>query len=125
MYDRWFKKFLIMLTSVFRPLSTVKFISSGMTHIAKGKVGETLAKIAEDNKIHIPMACEGSGACGTCQLYITKGMNYLSPITDKENDTLDFAIQVQDNSRLACQASIITDNVEIECEIPKQSRNII
>ena len=114
-----------MLSTCFHSFSTVKFISNGVTKVVQGNVGETIAHIAEKNKVRIPMACEGSGACGTCQVYVLKGMDKLSPITDQENDTLDFAVQVQDNSRLACRARIVVDNSEIECEIPKQSRNII
>ena len=114
-----------MLTVCSNSFATVKFLSKGVAKTVQAKVGETLAQVAEKNQIRIPMACEGSGACGTCQVYVLKGMNKLSQITDQENDTLDFAIQVQDNSRLACRAQIIDDNAEIECEIPKQSRNII
>ena len=52
-------------------------------------------------------------------------MDFLTEITDRENDTLDFAIDIQDNSRLACQAVINSEDGEIEAQIPKQSRNIV
>jgi ferredoxin len=52
-------------------------------------------------------------------------MDALSEITDGENDTLDFAIDVRDDSRLACQAKIIDGDGEIELVIPEQSRNIV
>ena len=103
----------------------IRFIGKDVDKVVQGNKGESLLHIAENNGIHIPAACEGMGACGTCQVYITKGMDLLSEITDRENDTLDFAIDIQDNSRLACQAVLIADDGEIEANIPKQSRNIV
>ncbi|KAK8886467.1 hypothetical protein M9Y10_041930 [Tritrichomonas musculus] len=103
----------------------VRFIGKDVNKVVQGNKGESLLHIAEKNGIRIPAACEGMGACGTCQVYVNKGMDLLTEITDKENDTLDFAIDVQDNSRLACQAVITSDEGEIEALIPKQSRNIV
>lgn len=103
----------------------IKFVGKDVNKVVQGNKGESLLHIAEKNEIHIPAACEGMGACGTCQVYVTKGMDLLTEITDKENDTLDFAIDVQDNSRLACQAVLTSDEGEIEALIPKQSRNIV
>lgn len=103
----------------------VRFIGKDVDKVVQGNKGESLLHIAEKNGVHIPAACEGMGACGTCQVYVTKGMDLLTEITDKENDTLDFAIDIQDNSRLACQAVINADDGEVEANIPKQSRNIV
>jgi ferredoxin len=53
-----------------------------------------------------------------------KGDGAVREITDQENDTLDFAIELRAESRLACQAVIVADG-DIEVSIPTQSRNII
>lgn len=108
-----------------RSFVNIHFIGHNVDKIVKGSKGENLLQIAEKNQIHIPNACEGMGACGTCQVYIEKGMNLLSEITDRENDSLDFAVDVQDNSRLACRATLLSDEGDISVTIPKQSRNII
>jgi 2Fe-2S ferredoxin len=104
---------------------TVKFAGSGVSQVVQGLVGESLLHVAEKGKIKVPNACEGSGACATCQLYVTRGMNLLTEITDQENDTLDFAVDTRDESRLACRAVIRAGDGEIDITIPKHSRNIL
>ena len=106
-------------------LVNVKFIGNGVNKTVQGAKGESLLHVAEKNEIKIPKACEGSCACGTCQVYVIKGAELLNEASDQENDTLDFAVDVRDNSRLACSAIIKADNGEIEAEIPRHSRNII
>lgn len=108
-----------------RALVNIHFKGKDVDKIVQGAAGESLLHIAEKNGIHIPNACEGSGACATCQLYIHKGMEALAEATEKENDTLDFAVDVRDNSRLACRCVVTTDSGDVEAEIPLQSRNII
>jgi 2Fe-2S ferredoxin len=115
-----------MLTQAFRrSLVNIRFTGNGLDKIVQGLKGESLLRVAEKHGIHIPSACEGSGACATCQLYITKGSNFLKPSTAEEEDTLDFAVDVRDNSRLACRAIVTATDGEIETVVPKQSRNII
>lgn len=116
---------MLSLWATHRSLVNVHFKGKDLDKVVTGAVGESLLQIAEKNGIHIPNACEGSGACATCQLYIHKGMDALTEITDKENDTLDFAVEVRDNSRLACKAVVNADSGDVEAEIPLQSRNII
>ena len=103
----------------------IHFKGKDVDKVVEGVVGDSLLATAEKNGIRLPSACEGSGACGTCHLYITKGMDQLTEVSEKENDTLDFAIEVRDESRLACQACIESDSGEILAEIPMQSRNVI
>jgi hypothetical protein len=53
---------------------SVRFTGVGIDKVVQGKVGESLLHIAERSGIRVPNACEGSGACATCQVYVTKGM---------------------------------------------------
>jgi 2Fe-2S ferredoxin len=108
-----------------RSVVNVRFTGKGVDRTVLGKAGESLLFLAERNGIHIPSACEGSGACATCQLYVTRGMDLLRAITDQENDTLDFAVASRAESRLACRAVITASEGDIEVSIPLQSRNII
>lgn len=66
-------------------------------------------------------ACGGVCACSTCHVYVHKGAELLSEMEDEEDDILDKAFDVRENSRLGCQARIERDGV-IEVEITPESR---
>lgn len=66
-------------------------------------------------------ACGGVCACSTCHVYVHKGMELLSEMEDEEDDILDKAFDVRENSRLGCQAKIEKDGI-IEVEITPESR---
>lgn len=51
-------------------------------------------------ELGIPFGCRG-GTCGTCEITVLKGMEYLSKKTESE---IDFGLE--DDSRLACQCVI-------------------
>lgn len=82
--------------------------------------GTTLLQAAQ--KAHAPegSACGGVCACSTCHVIIRKGFQLLSEIEDEENDILDKAFDVEPNSRLGCQASIVRDG-QLEVEITRES----
>jgi len=51
--------------------------------------------------------CGGAGACATCHVYVEGGwFDRLPPMEELEHDMLDFAFDVQDNSRLCCQIKV-------------------
>lgn len=51
--------------------------------------------------------CGGACACATCHVYVEEGwMGRLAPMNDLERDMLDFAFDVRENSRLACQIKV-------------------
>ena len=48
--------------------------------------------------------CGGVCSCATCHVYIEgEPPEELSPLSDDENDLLDFSSHRQENSRLSCQ----------------------
>ncbi len=49
------------------------------------------------------MNCGGYGQCGTCQVEVVEGMEYLSPRTEVENRKLK---RKPENYRLACQTLV-------------------
>lgn len=54
--------------------------------------------------------CGGACACATCHVYVDEA--WLSKTGDKtgvEESMLDFATDVQDNSRLSCQIKVSAD----------------
>ncbi|WP_343128605.1 2Fe-2S iron-sulfur cluster-binding protein [Buchnera aphidicola (Kurisakia onigurumii)] len=83
--------------------------------------GESILDAALRNNIYIEHACEKSCACTTCHCYIIKGSNTISVCQEKEEDALDKAWNLQENSRLTCQAKVGNENIEVE--IPYYSIN--
>lgn len=59
------------------------------------------------------MACGGKGLCATCHVYVTAGMDSLSPLTPRERSSLAMLAERQPNSRLACQAKVQKPGVTI------------
>lgn len=58
--------------------------------------------------------CGGRGMCATCHVYIKQGMTFLSPITRREQRTLEIITSCKPNSRLACQSRVLDDGVVVE-----------
>lgn len=120
-----------MLTTISSFLKTdlsfvkISFTGKGVNTVIEGKKGDNIQHLCEQHKIPLPYACEGNCACGTCHVYVKKGSELFDEPTDQELDTLDFAVSVRDNSRLACRCTLNDDNGEVELEIPEQARNII
>ncbi|HAV26552.1 MAG TPA: ferredoxin [Bacteroidetes bacterium] len=80
--------------------------------------GDSILDAAHDNNIQLNHNCGAVCACSTCQVYIDKGMDSLSEISDKEEDFIDRAINPRINSRLGCQCIVTAD---IEVTVPDQS----
>lgn len=64
-------------------------------------------------QVDVMMLCGGQGICATCHVYVTKNPQCLTPITEREKNTLALLSGGQPNSRLACQAKVIGDGLEI------------
>lgn len=63
--------------------------------------------------------CHGLGLCGTCKVFVKKGMDHLSPKTFKEKFNINFhpvtmlsALGHEDEIRLSCQVQVKGD-----CEV--------
>ncbi|WP_427452355.1 2Fe-2S iron-sulfur cluster-binding protein [Litorimonas sp. WD9-15] len=82
------------------------------------KNGTSVMEAAVQNMIPgIDADCGGACACATCHVYIEG--DYLSKLKEKddmEDSMLDFAENVQDNSRLSCQIlmSDALDGIEVK-----------
>ncbi len=92
--------------------------------VENAEEGYSILEIAEDNDVHLNHNCGGVCACSTCHVYINKGEEHLEEISDKEEDFIDRAINPRLESRLGCQCVLLSDDAEIEVEIPDQSRII-
>jgi len=76
------------------------------------------------NGIDINHSCGGVVGCSTCHIYVHKGLETSPEPIEEEEDQLDFAPAVQDNSRLAC-CFVPNGSVDVEVEIPSWNRNAV
>ncbi len=65
-------------------------------------------------QLDVPMACGGKGMCATCHVYIDKGMDCLTPVTQRESRTLAIISGTDRRSRLACQCRVLGEGVVIQ-----------
>lgn len=83
--------------------------------------GMSILDIAEENGVHLNHNCGAVCACSTCHVYVTKGMEHLPEISDREEDFIDRAIDPTIDSRLGCQCVLQRSDIDIEVTIPDQS----
>ncbi|GGB71164.1 MULTISPECIES: 2Fe-2S iron-sulfur cluster-binding protein [Henriciella] len=74
----------------------------------EAKNGETVMETAIKNSIPgIDADCGGACACATCHVYVDEAfMPKVGEPEDMEQSMLDFAENVQSNSRLSCQITV-------------------
>lgn len=76
-------------------------------------VDTTILDAAEEARAQVGHSCGGVCACSTCHVWVKKGLESLSEQDDLEMDRLDLAFDVRANSRLACQAKVGTEDLEV------------
>ena len=95
-------------------MAKIKYIEhNGKEHEIEVSSGLTVMEGAIKNNIPgIDADCGGACACATCHVYINQDwIEKLNPKEDTEEDMLDFAFDVKENSRLICQISV-TDELD-------------
>jgi 2Fe-2S ferredoxin len=75
--------------------------------------GTTLLEAAEQCHAQVGHSCGGVCACSTCHVWVRKGLDSLSEQEDREMDRLDQAFDVRPYSRLACQAQVGAEDLEV------------
>ncbi|PHR61245.1 MAG: 2Fe-2S ferredoxin [Robiginitomaculum sp.] len=83
--------------------------------------GASIMETAVQHMIpEIDADCGGACACATCHVYIDeKWISKIKPKDDMEESMLDFAEDVQDNSRLCCQILMKDELDGIEVSTPE------
>eukprot|EP01059_Diplonema_ambulator_P004997 TRINITY_DN1473_c1_g1_i1.p2 TRINITY_DN1473_c1_g1~~TRINITY_DN1473_c1_g1_i1.p2 ORF type:complete len:121 (+),score=27.33 TRINITY_DN1473_c1_g1_i1:44-406(+) len=88
---------------------------------ARAKVGTSLMEAGKGAGVDIEAACDGACACSTCHCYVEpEWLAKLPKPTEDEEDMLDMAMDLRDNSRLACQIILSTDLEGMIVEMPKE-----
>jgi ferredoxin, 2Fe-2S len=85
--------------------------SAGAARTVEGEVGSTVMETAIKNGVpEIEAECGGACACSTCHVYIDEAWREkVGEPSPMEEDMLDFAYNVQPNSRLSCQIKVRED----------------
>lgn len=84
--------------------------------------GHSLCDVLLDNGIEIEHACEKSCACTTCHVIIREGFASLPASDEIEDDLLDKAWGLEEQSRLSCQVRLSNDDLVVE--IPRYTINL-
>uniref|UniRef100_A0A3Q0R289 Ferredoxin-2, mitochondrial n=1 Tax=Amphilophus citrinellus TaxID=61819 RepID=A0A3Q0R289_AMPCI len=97
---------------------------SGQRIPVKAKVGDNVLYLAHKHGIDLEGACEASLACSTCHVYVSAAhFDKLPEPEEREDDMLDMAPMLQENSRLGCQIILTPELDGIELTLPKVTRN--
>jgi len=84
--------------------------------------GMTVMEAAIKNMVPgIDADCGGACACATCHVYVED--NWLGATGEREEmeeDMLDFAFDVRDNSRLSCQIKVSDDLDGLKVTVPEK-----
>ncbi len=97
----------------------------GKSYEVDAEEGMTLMEAALKNMVPgIEADCGGACACATCHVYVAPEwqakMPSLANRSEMEEDMLDFAFDVRENSRLSCQVKITADMDGMTVFIPEQ-----
>ncbi len=76
----------------------------GVEHEIDAVEGWRVMEIIRENGLPIKAECGGACACATCHVYVDpKWLDKIPPKRDDEEEMLDEAFNLQENSRLSCQ----------------------
>jgi 2Fe-2S ferredoxin len=93
---------------------------NGTEQTVEGTPGMTVMEVAVKNQVPgIDADCGGACACATCHVFVepewTEKTGARNPM---EEDMLDFAFDVRDNSRLSCQIKVRDELDGLRLKVP-------
>ncbi|NXN94958.1 FDX2 protein, partial [Rhinopomastus cyanomelas] len=90
----------------------------------RGRVGDNLLHLAQRHGLELEGACEASLACSTCHVYVSvPHLDRLPAPDEREEDLLDQAPLLQENSRLGCQILLSPALEGAHFTLPRITRN--
>ena len=84
----------------------------------------SLLDVALANGVEIDHACGGNCACSTCHVIVKEGIDSCNESSDEEEDKIDGAYGVTDQSRLACQC-VPNGEKNLRVAVPSWNRNLV
>lgn len=103
-------------------MTRVTFIThDGEKHEIDAENGQSLMTAAIDNDVPgIDADCGGACACATCHVFVdSQWLNQVGEQGEMEQSMLEFAENVQDNSRLSCQIPISSALEGLTVKLPE------
>ncbi len=103
-------------------MAKITFIdAAGTSRDVDAKAGMSIMEAAVQNMVPgIDADCGGACACATCHVYVAaEWIGKLKAKDDMEDSMLDFAEDVEENSRLSCQILMSDELDGITVTTPK------
>lgn len=100
----------------------IKYVEhNGKEHEIEVATGWTVMEGAVKNLVPgIDADCGGACACATCHVYVDQAwLAKLEPKADMEETMLDFAQDLEPNSRLSCQIKVTPELDGLVVRMPK------
>ena len=104
-------------------MAKITFIQhDGKEVTGNGVAGMTVMETAVKNQVQgIDADCGGACACATCHVYIEpEWKDKVGPRNPMEEDMLDFAFDVRENSRLSCQIKVSDALDGLRVKVPEK-----
>lgn len=95
---------------------------NGTEHVVVAETGMTVMEAAVKNMVPgIDADCGGACACATCHVYVDeKWVKVTGAAEEMEEDMLDFAFDVRENSRLSCQLKVSDEFDGLIVNVPEK-----
>ena len=95
---------------------------NGEQKTVEATIGSTVMEAAKLNLIEgIEAECGGACACATCHVYVADDwQDRTGNPSGMEEDMLDYAFNVLENSRLSCQIKVTDELVGLVVRIPEK-----
>lgn len=104
-------------------MAKITFVGHDGTEVThEGNDGMTVMEVAIKNSVvGIDADCGGACACATCHVYVRDEWKAATgERTEMESDMLDFAFEVKESSRLACQIKVSDALDGLTVDIPEK-----
>ena len=107
------------------PISVTFVKPDGSRVTVQAPLGDSMLEVAHANKIDIEGACGGETACSTCHVYVDAAFfSKLPEMAEAEEDMLDLAAGLKDNSRLGCQVYAAKELEGMIVTLPAEVNNM-
>lgn len=104
-------------------MAKITFVQiDGSEQTVDAEDGMTVMESAIKNMVPgIDADCGGACACATCHVYVDDAWLSATGVREEmEEDMLDFAFDVRDNSRLSCQIKVSSDIDGLKVTVPEK-----
>jgi len=91
----------------------LRFILPWKTEETHGKPSQSILEVGKAAKIPLGHMCGGVCACSSCHVWVRRGADSLPEPDIAELDQLEYAFGLKPSSRLACQALIGEEELEV------------